>query len=223
MFSGIAPRYDAANSTLTCGLHHLWRRRIVALARLEPGGRAVDLATGTGDIALLLKRAVGPGGEVTGVDFCAEMLVLARRKATGRKLAVEYLEADILALPFSDGVFDAATIGFGVRNTSDANACLREMARVVRRGGRLVILETGQPPNRLVKRAVELLGALYFRTVGALVARDAQAYAYLHQSTLRFPAGREFTAMLRQAGQFSEIESYPLAAGVAWIYAATVA
>jgi demethylmenaquinone methyltransferase / 2-methoxy-6-polyprenyl-1,4-benzoquinol methylase len=222
MFAGIARRYDLANSVMTVGLHHRWRRCAAALCDLHPGGQAIDLACGTGDFALLLARAAGPSGMVVGVDFCEELLVIAREKANTSNASIEFVNADILALPLADGSFDAATIGFGVRNVRDVSASIREMARVVRSGGRVVILETGQPANRLLRALVAGLGRAYIRAVGMLVTRDVRAYAYLHASSQRFPSGPQFVELMRSVGCFSEIESQSQSCGVAWIYVGTV-
>jgi demethylmenaquinone methyltransferase / 2-methoxy-6-polyprenyl-1,4-benzoquinol methylase len=222
MFAGIARRYDLANGVMTAGLDRRWRQRVVSRCGLRSGGQAIDLACGTGDIALLLKRAVGSGGRVLGVDFCEEMLVVAREKAQARGANIEFVNADILALPGAAASFDAATIGFGVRNVSDVAACIREMARVVRPGGRVVVLETGQPASRLLRALVAGLGRAYIHTVGALVTRNARAYDYLHASSQRFPSGAQFVELLRSTGCFSEIESQPQSGGVAWIYCGTV-
>src|SRR4051812_38670076 len=142
MFDRIASFYDAMNTVMTAGLHHRWRARAADLAAIGPGGRALDVATGTGDLAVELKRRVGPSGEVVGSDFSERMLELARAKAGDD---VRFDHGNALALPYDDDSFDAATVGFGARNFSDLAQGLREMARVVRPGGRVVILEITTP------------------------------------------------------------------------------
>ena len=138
MFDRIAGVYDRLNTVMTAGLHHHWRRRAAELAAVAPGERALDVATGTGDLAFALARASGPSGEVVGADFSEQMLEIARAKAAGARravaAAVRFEQANALALPHADDEFDAATVGFGVRNFSDLDQGLREMARVVRPG-----------------------------------------------------------------------------------------
>src|ERR687884_263854 len=141
MFDRIAGVYDVMNSVMTAGLHHRWRERAAALARLERGDRALDVATGTGDLAIALARRVGPAGEVVGADFSDGMLERARAKDP----SLRWDHADAMALPYSDGEFDAATVGFGARNFGDLERGLAEMARVVRPGGRIVVLEITTP------------------------------------------------------------------------------
>src|SRR5438270_9371509 len=146
MFDRIAGLYDRMNAVMTAGLHHAWRRRAADLAELSPGDRALDVATGTGDLALELGRRVAPSGEVIGSDFSERMLELAREKARDRADArVRFESANALALPYGDGEFDAATVGFGARNFADLERGVAEMARVVRPGGRVVILEITTP------------------------------------------------------------------------------
>src|SRR3954466_12235508 len=131
MFDRIAGVYDLMNSVMTAGLHHRWRERAADMAALSPGARALDVATGTGDLAIELKRRVGPEGEVVGSDFSERMLELARAKAADGR----FEHGNALELPYEDGTFDAATVGFGARNFIDLAAGLREMARVMRPGG----------------------------------------------------------------------------------------
>jgi demethylmenaquinone methyltransferase / 2-methoxy-6-polyprenyl-1,4-benzoquinol methylase len=147
MFDRIAGVYDRMNGVMTAGLHHAWRRRAADLAALEPGGRALDVATGTGDLALELVRRVAPDGEVIGTDFSERMLELAAAKAggSGARAGVRFEAANALALPYDDGEFDAATVGFGARNFADLDRGLSEMTRVVRSGGRVVVLEITMP------------------------------------------------------------------------------
>jgi len=141
MFDRIAGVYDVMNTVMTAGLHHRWRERAAELANVGPGSRALDVATGTGDLAIALARRIAPDGEVVGSDFSEGMLALARRKAP----ALRWEWGNALALPYPDDAFDAATVGFGARNFSDLDTGLAEMARVVRPGGRVVVLEITTP------------------------------------------------------------------------------
>jgi len=195
MFDRIAGLYDVMNTLMTAGMHHHWRARAVELATVGPGSRALDVATGTGDLAIALARAVRPGGEVVACDFSERMLERARRKAP--KLRFEW--ADALALPYASDAFDAATVGFGARNFADLGVGIAEMARVVRPGGRVVILEITQPTR-------EPLAGFYRgwfdRVVPALgrVAGDGAAYSYLPSSVRRFPGPRELAAVMDGCG-----------------------
>ena len=195
MFDRIARVYDRMNSLMTAGMHHVWRERAVDLAGVGPGDRALDVATGTGDLALALKRRVGPGGEVVGVDFSEPMLELARQKAPD----VSFEAGNALELRYPDDHFDAATVGFGARNFSDLARGLAEMARVTRPGGRVVVLEITTPTRPPLSwffrfwfdRAVPALGR---------VAGDRDAYSYLPSSVRRFPQPEELAAELGHAG-----------------------
>jgi demethylmenaquinone methyltransferase/2-methoxy-6-polyprenyl-1,4-benzoquinol methylase len=222
MFASIAPRYDAANAVLSLGLHGRWRSAAVRRSGAAPGDRVLDCATGTGDLALAFKRTVGPGGAVLGTDFCAEMLLTAPDKAKRAGLDVAFQVADALALPFDGASFDVASIAFGIRNVDDPVRCLRELARVVRPGGRVVVLEFGQPQG-----AFGALFRLYARSVmpalGGLVTGNRAAYEYLPRTSAAFPAGERFVALMREAAVFSEQRATPLTFGTAWIYVGTVA
>jgi demethylmenaquinone methyltransferase / 2-methoxy-6-polyprenyl-1,4-benzoquinol methylase len=195
MFDRIAGVYDVMNSVMTAGLHHRWRARAVDLAAVGAGDRALDVATGTGDLACELERRMRPGGEVVGSDFSEEMLALARRKAPS--IAFEW--ANALDLPYPDASFDAATVGFGARNFSDLDRGLAEMARVVRPGGRVVVLEITTPRRPPLStfyrvwfdRVVPLIGRLTGETV---------AYSYLPSSVRRFPGPEELAATMQRAG-----------------------
>ena len=195
MFDRIARVYDVMNSVMTAGLHHRWRRRAVELAQVRPGDRALDVATGTGDLAIELSRRVGPGGEVIGSDFSDTMLELARKKAP--ELTFEWGNA--LELPYEDASFDAVTVGFGARNFSELGTGLAEMARVTKPGGRVVVLEITTPERPPLSwffslwfdRVVPLLGKL---------AGDPDAYSYLPSSVRRFPGPSELGAELARTG-----------------------
>ena len=199
MFDRIAGFYDVVNSVMTAGLHHGWRRRAVDLARVVPGDRVLDVATGTGDLALELARRVAPGGEVVASDFSQEMLSRARTKAVGAPVPVTFEWANAMDLPYADGEFAAATVGFGARNFSDLDRGLRELARVVRPGGMVVVLEITtptRPPLSVFYRAwfdrvVPVIGKL---------AGDPEAYEYLPNSVKRFPGPHELAARMHACG-----------------------
>jgi demethylmenaquinone methyltransferase/2-methoxy-6-polyprenyl-1,4-benzoquinol methylase len=195
MFDRIAGVYDLMNSVMTAGLHHRWRARAADMAALEDGDRALDVATGTGDLAIELSRRVGPEGEVVGSDFSEGMLDLARRKAP----ELRFEHGNALALPYDDDSFDAATVGFGARNFSDLPQGLREMARVVRSGGRVVILEITTPE----RPPLSLFFRLWFDRVVPLLGRfagDSEAYSYLPSSVRRFPNARGLGAAMTAVG-----------------------
>jgi demethylmenaquinone methyltransferase/2-methoxy-6-polyprenyl-1,4-benzoquinol methylase len=195
MFDRIAGLYDLMNSVMTAGLHHRWRERAGDLAALAPGDRALDVATGTGDLAFELARRVGPTGEVVGSDFSEGMLEHARRKGAGTP-NVRFEQANALALPYADGEFAAATVGFGARNFSDLAQGLREMARVVRPGGRVVVLEITTP----TRPPLSTFFQLWFDRVVPLIGRWDEAYTYLPNSVKRFPGPRALGGVLADAG-----------------------
>ena len=196
MFDRIAGLYDRMNSVMTAGLHHEWRRRAADLADLSPGDRALDVATGTGDLALELAARVAPGGEVVGIDFAEKMLELARAKAG--ETNVRFETGNALALDFPDGAFDAATVGFGARNFSDLDLGLAEMARVVRPGGRVVVLEITTPRRPPLSTFFELWFDHAIPALGRVV--DSQAYSYLPLSVRRFPGPDELAAIMWRCG-----------------------
>ena len=195
MFDRIAGYYDRMNAVMTAGLDRRWRERAADLAGVGPGDRALDVATGTGDLAIELAGRVGPQGEVVGSDFSEEMLALARAKDA----RVRWEWANALELPYPDDGFDAATVGFGARNFSDLERGISEMARVVRSGGRVVILEITTPQ----RPPLSWFFALWFDRVVPLLGRlaaDPDAYTYLPSSVKRFPDGRALAATMDRCG-----------------------
>ena len=192
MFDRIARVYDRMNSVMTAGMHHRWRERAADLAVVGPGSTALDVATGTGDMAVELARR---GAEVTGMDFAPAMLEIARRKAPG----LRFEEGDAMELAYPDGVFDAATVGFGARNFGDLDRGLREMARVTRPGGRVVVLEITTPQRPPLSW---FFRAWFDRVVPALgrLAGDPDAYTYLPSSVRRFPGPEELAGRMAAAG-----------------------
>jgi demethylmenaquinone methyltransferase/2-methoxy-6-polyprenyl-1,4-benzoquinol methylase len=225
MFDRIAGVYDRLNSVMTAGLHHSWRRRAVELAQVGPRSRALDVATGTGDMAFALADAIGPEGEVVAADFSEQMLQIARRKSaagsTGPHSApVRFEQANALLLPHVTDEFDAATVGFGVRNFSDLNQGLRELARVVRPGGRVVILEMTTPQ----KPPLSTFFKLWFDRVIPVLGRaagDPDAYTYLPNSVRRFPGPEELAARMAAVG-LGDIRYVLTAGGIIALHVGTV-
>jgi demethylmenaquinone methyltransferase/2-methoxy-6-polyprenyl-1,4-benzoquinol methylase len=216
MFDRIAGVYDVMNSVMTAGLHHRWRERAADLAAVPPGGSALDVASGTGDLAIELARRVGAAGEVVGTDFSEPMLDRARAKSS----AVRWEWADALALPYEEDRFDAATVGFGARNFSDLDRGLAEMARVVRPGGRVVVLEITTPE----RPPLSTFFALWFdRVIPALgrFAGDPDAYTYLPSSVKRFPGPAELGRRMVAAG-LTDVRWILTAGGIIALHSGTV-
>ncbi len=219
MFDRIAGVYDLMNSAMTAGLHHQWRQRAVDRAQVGPGSDALDVCCGTGDLALELRRRIGPDGRVVGSDFSEPMLELARRKSGEEGLPVEFGWADALDLPYGDESFDAVTVGFGARNLADLDRGLAEMARVLRPGGRLVILEITRPQREPLASFYSLWFDRVVPVIGTL-AGDSDAYSYLPNSVRTFPEPRRLAEMIHDAG-FTEIRWLLLAGGIIAIHSGT--
>jgi demethylmenaquinone methyltransferase/2-methoxy-6-polyprenyl-1,4-benzoquinol methylase len=253
MFDRVAVVYDLLNTVMTAGLHHRWRTRAVDLARVGPGSRVLDVATGTGDLAIELIRRVSPGGEVIGSDFSENMLARARTKGakaleemsrsttgtasngSGRSphASLFFEWGDALQLPYPDDAFDAATVGFGARNYSDLRRGLQEMVRVVRPGGRVVVLEMTTPTrpplslfyrlwfDRVVPVIGKLAGLVSKAKVSPSETSIAQAYTYLPNSVKRFHSPAALAAELQRAGCV-EIGYVLMAGGIIAVHGATV-
>ncbi|MBJ7243241.1 MAG: bifunctional demethylmenaquinone methyltransferase/2-methoxy-6-polyprenyl-1,4-benzoquinol methylase UbiE [Solirubrobacteraceae bacterium] len=217
MFDRIAGVYDLMNSLMTAGLHHRWRRRAADLARVGPGNDVLDVASGTGDLAIELSTRVGAGGSVIGSDFSEQMLDRARVKAP----QLEWQQANALALPYEEGRFDAVTVGFGARNFSDLDAGLAEMVRVTRPGGRVVVLEITTP----TRPPLSTFFRLWFDRLVPLIGRfagDPEAYSYLPSSVRRFPDARTLAMRLSEAG-LEEVSYLLTAGGIIAIHSGTKA
>ena len=221
MFSSIAPRYDVANEVLSFGIHRLWRRTAIKASGAKAGDHVLDCATGTGDLAIAFKRKVGAAGRVVGTDFCPEMLEGAPAKATAAGLAIEFEVADALSLPYPAASFDVASISFGIRNVDDPVQCLKEMARVVKPGGRVVVLEFGQPRG-LFGGMFRLYSKVVMPVIGGLLTGNRAAYEYLPRTSAAFPAGEAFLALMDRAGAYQERRALPLTFGTAFVYVGTV-
>jgi demethylmenaquinone methyltransferase/2-methoxy-6-polyprenyl-1,4-benzoquinol methylase len=208
MFDRIAPVYDVMNRVMTAGLDQRWRRKTVR-AVVRPGDRVLDAACGTGDLAIL---AAKQGANVTGLDFSEQMLVRARRKAPG----LEWLQGDLLELPFPDGSFDAATVGFGIRNVADLQGGIDELRRVLKPGGRLAILEITQP-----RGALRIFYSLWFDRIVPLLGKvlpGGAAYSYLPASVKRFPGP---DALAAQLTGFDDVDYRLFAGGIVALHTGT--
>jgi demethylmenaquinone methyltransferase/2-methoxy-6-polyprenyl-1,4-benzoquinol methylase len=216
VFDQVAGRYDLMNDLMSLGLHRAWKAFAVMLARVRPGERVLDLATGTGDLARALAQRAGPSGQVVMSDINGAMLARGRDRANDAGLLLAAIQCDAERLPFADASFDCVTVGFGLRNMTHKAVALREMARVLRRGGRLLVLEFSS-----VHQALAPLYDLYsFKVLpwlGGRVAGDAASYRYLAESIRRHPDQATLAAIMKDAG-FEDVDVFNLAAGVVAVH-----
>ncbi len=222
MFADIADDYDRINGILSFGVHNAWRKKTVLESGAKPGDRVLDCATGTGDLALEFKKTVGHDGYVLGTDFCKEMIEHAPAKAEDENLVVEFEVADAMDLPYDDDSFDVTSIAFGIRNVDDPSVALKEMARVVKPGGRVVVLEFGQPKG-LIRYPYQFYSKHVMPTVGGWISGNREAYTYLPETSARFPAGDKFLELMNETGSFSSARAIKLTGGIAYVYVGTVA
>jgi len=221
MFAEIAPRYDLLNHVLSLNIDRYWRWKTLKLLKLQPGVPFLDVCTGTGDLAIAASRTLGTETEVVGSDFCGEMLDFARKKQA--KLAeprpnLRFVEADTMELPFADGMFQAVSVAFGLRNVSDTKAGLREMKRVCRDGGTVAVLEFSKPSMPGLKHLYEFYFKSILPRVGNSVAKNSsEAYQYLPQSVSEFPSGEELASVLREVG-LKNVRWRPMTFGVVTLY-----
>lgn len=218
MFDNIAPKYDLLNHTLSMSIDRVWRRRVVGEVRRAKPGRILDVATGTGDLAIAMARRIR-AVQVLGVDLSEQMLAVARRKIEARgldgRIVLDRGDAERLAV--ADASVDVATVAFGVRNFGDLGAGLRELARTIKPGGKVVILEFSRPRNRVFRALYEFYSYKILPRIGGLVSRDKRAYEYLPASVGEFPAPEEFMAMMARAG-FRNCRARSQSFGIAQIY-----
>lgn len=218
MFDNIAPKYDLLNHTLSMSIDRVWRRRVVGEVRRAKPGRILDVATGTGDLAIAMARRIRDV-QVLGVDLSEQMLAVARRKIEARgldgRIVLDRGDAERLAV--ADASVDVATVAFGVRNFGDLGAGLRELARTIKPGGKVVILEFSRPRNRVFRALYEFYSYKILPRIGGLVSRDKRAYEYLPASVGEFPASEEFMGMMARAG-FRNCRARSQSFGIAQIY-----
>jgi demethylmenaquinone methyltransferase/2-methoxy-6-polyprenyl-1,4-benzoquinol methylase len=224
MFRQIAPRYDKMNHVLSLNVDRYWRNRAVRRLDLKPGIPALDVCTGTGDLAIAIAKHAPAGVDVVGSDFCNAMLEIAREKRQPAKEGsspVEFIEADSQSLPFGDNLFQCVTVAFGLRNVADTDLGLREMLRVCRPGGQVLILEFSRPTMIGLKQSYNFYFKHVLPRVGQLLARnDKSAYEYLPESVGQFPDGQALADRMTAAGM-EQVSFTPLTFGVATIYLGT--
>lgn len=222
MFSKVASEYDRANSILSVGIHHLWRKKLVQLSNAKAGDSVLDCATGTGDLAIEFKKAVGATGTVIGTDFCEDMLLTAPTKAQQKNLEIKFETADVTQLQYQDNQFDIVSISFGIRNVSDPVKALKEMARVCKPGGRVMVLEFGQMQTPVIKDMYQFYSEKVLPKLGGWVTGQKEAYDYLQKSSAAFPCREEFLGLMKQANYFSETTYTPVSFGIAYVYKGVV-
>ena len=214
LFSALAKRYNVMTDVWTLGLHRLWKRQAMERLALRSGERVLDVATGTGDLAFVEAAAVGPEGQVVGVDSCAAMLEVARRRQRG---AVDFQEGDAMDLRFPDASFDVVTIGFGLRNVADRGQALREFRRVLRPGGRLMVLDFSTPTSKMLKALHDLLYFGVMPEVGRAVAWHRDAHHYTSDSIRTWLSRDELSKAMLEAG-FVDARYISLSTGFATVH-----
>ncbi|MCB0317589.1 MAG: ubiquinone/menaquinone biosynthesis methyltransferase [Bdellovibrionales bacterium] len=218
MFANIASRYDLTNTVLSMGIHHIWRRKLVKMAPALTNGLALDVCTGTGDLLPLLKKRFG---NAYGLDFAFPMLVegLSLQRERAEMGLCPRMQADALNQPFLDGKFDVITVSFGVRNFEDLTAGIKEMLRVLKPGGSLLVLEFGQPKNKLFSWLYNFYSKHVMPIIGGLLTGNRQAYEYLPETAAKFPCAYDFCEILSELG-FCNVNYHQLSLGIAYAYSA---
>ena len=219
VFESVAGKYDLMNDLMSLGVHRLWKRHFIAISDIQPGQRVLDLAGGTGDIAALMSKRVGSHGSVVLSDINEAMLAVGRQRMEDRGLVgnIEYSLADAEKLPFTDGEFDAVTIAFGLRNVTDQSAALREMFRVLKSGGRAMILEFSKVEFEGLKKIYDGYSFGILPRLGKLVADDEDSYRYLAESIRKHPGQEKLAGMMEEAG-FTNVTYRNLTGGVVAIH-----
>lgn len=218
MFSKVAKNYDKGNTVLSLGIHHLWREKLVRKSSAKLGDQILDCATGTGDLAIAFKKVVGPTGTVIGTDFNADMLSSAPAKARAKGLEINFELADVTKLQYPDKKFDLCSISFGIRNVNDPVQALKEMGRVCKSGGQVIVLEFGQMKIPVVSGLYGFYSEKILPKLGGLVTGQHEAYDYLQRSSAAFPSREGFLQLMNEAGCFTETHYIPVSLGIAYIY-----
>ena len=219
IFSTVAPYVDLLSSGFSFGFDHVWRSRAVSLSGIREGEQVLDVCTGTGELALLLSRKVGPAGSVTGADFCEEMLSRARKKTGRRHRNLSYIMSDAKQLPFPDNTFDAVTVAFGMRNIPDTLLALLEIKRVLKPGGKFICLELTRPRVKWFRSLYEWYVFKVMPFIGEIVVKTAAPYLYLPRSINAFYPPDEFSRVIAECG-YANVTIDSMTMGIATIYRA---
>lgn len=220
IFSQVASGYDQANQVLSLGIHHLWRQKMVKWAQPKNTDAILDCATGTGDVAIAFKKALHGAGQITGIDFCDDMLQKAPQKALELGYHINFQVADVTQLPFADHSFDIVTISFGIRNVENPLKGIQEMTRVLKPGGQLFILEFGQVKWPLINQLYNAYSRYLLPKIGGLITKHPEAYEYLQTSSAAFPCARDFINLIKQVPELTKFEFKTLQLGIAYLYRA---
>ncbi|MGD0962117.1 MAG: bifunctional demethylmenaquinone methyltransferase/2-methoxy-6-polyprenyl-1,4-benzoquinol methylase UbiE [Methylomonas sp.] len=221
VFDSVASQYDIMNDLMSFGIHRIWKRVAVELANIRAGEQVLDLAGGTGDLSLLFEKRVGPTGQVILADINSEMLRLGRDRLINHGLAanIHYAQVNAECLPFADNSFDCVCIGFGLRNVTDKDAALRSMFRVLKPGGRVIVLEFSHPIDPLTEKIYDFYSFNVLPKIGGLVAKDENSYRYLAESIRMHPKQNELKQMMENAG-LERCEYFNLTQGIVAIHRA---
>jgi demethylmenaquinone methyltransferase/2-methoxy-6-polyprenyl-1,4-benzoquinol methylase len=220
MFKQVASGYDQANTVLSLGIHHTWRRKAIQWANPKLGQSVLDCATGTGDLAIEFKKMVGPSGHVIASDFCTEMMSTGPAKAQKLGLEIHFQEADAMALPFADSSFDFVSIAFGIRNVSSPKVAIAEMFRVLKPNGKLVVLEFGQIKTPVLSSIYNFYSLKILPLIGGAITGAPKAYEYLQKSSAEFPSGENFAELVKNSASFKSVSIYSMSFGLCYCYIA---
>lgn len=218
MFTQVASGYDRANDILSLGIHHLWRKEVIRLSDAKIGDQVLDCATGTGDLAIEFKKAVGSTGKVIGTDFCEAMMQFAPDKANKLGLNIPFQLEDVMKLSFEANQFDITSISFGIRNVENPKQALMEMARVTKPGGRVMILEFGEMKAPVIGPLYQLYSEKILPKLGGWITGQTNAYEYLQKSSAQFPSREKFVELMDATECFQQSTYKTLSLGIAYIY-----
>jgi demethylmenaquinone methyltransferase/2-methoxy-6-polyprenyl-1,4-benzoquinol methylase len=215
VFHSVAAKYDVMNDLMSFGVHRLWKRFTIDMSGVRPGNKVLDLAGGTGDLTKKFSKIVGPAGKVVLADINSSMLEVGRERLTNQGYVgnVEYVQANAQFLPFEDNTFDVITIAFGLRNVTDKDEALRSMFRVLKPGGRLLVLEFSQTKNPLLKKAYDLYSFTALPLMGKLITNDSESYKYLAESIRMHPDQETLKGMMADAG-FNRVSYHNMTGGM---------
>ena len=221
MFSEVAENYDKMNDLFTFNMHNKWKKKLVKMVGAKKGDRVLDCASGTGDLAFEFKKVVGNSGEVLATDFCDDMLKYVEPKGKKLNLEVKTEFADAMNLHYEDNTFDIVSISYGIRNVDDTPTALKEMARVLKPGGKIAILETGQPPKILLPFYWIVTNGL-LPLLSRMLTGSTSAYKYLADTASSYPYGKKFVKIMEETGAFEKCTSKAQFLGASFIYLGTV-